>query len=190
MVSTPSAGHSGGVGGAGSANASSRASPAVGNTSSSSHANHSSSAANGAKSKTQVNSNGYHPTNPQVPLSSMRSAPLDLTSVERRGQATTNREPPKRNRPYGLEEAPTYHPTEEEWKDPFEYVRKITPDAREYGICKIVPPDSWNPDFAIDTEKFHFRTRKQELNSVEGSKFFVTTRPDYLSPRLVPLTSV
>ncbi|KAI1206852.1 PLU-1-like protein [Annulohypoxylon truncatum] len=169
MVSTPSAGHGGGVGGVHSANASSRASPAVGNTSSSSHANHSSSATNGAKSKTQVNSNGYHPTNPHVPLSSLRSAPLDLTSVERRGQATTSREPPKRNRPYGLEEAPTYHPTEEEWKDPFEYVRKITPDAREYGICKIVPPDSWNPDFAIDTEKFHFRTRKQELNSVEGS---------------------
>ncbi|KAI1091756.1 PLU-1-like protein [Rostrohypoxylon terebratum] len=169
MVSTPSAGHSGGVGGVSSANASSRASPAVGHTSSSSHANHSSSAANGAKSKTQVNSNGYHPTNPQVPLSSMRSAPLDLTSVERRGQPTASREPPKRSRPYGLEEAPTYHPTEEEWKDPFEYVRKITPEAREYGICKIVPPDSWNPDFAIDTEKFHFRTRKQELNSVEGS---------------------
>ncbi|KAI1103509.1 PLU-1-like protein [Jackrogersella minutella] len=166
MVSTPSAGHSGGVGGASSANASSRASPTVGNANAS---NHASSATNGAKSKTQVNSNGYHPSNPHVPLSSMRSAPLDLTSVERRGQPTASREPPKRNRPYGLDEAPTYHPTEEEWKDPFEYVRKITPEAREYGICKVIPPDSWNPDFAIDTEKFHFRTRKQELNSVEGS---------------------
>ncbi|KAI1372793.1 PLU-1-like protein [Hypoxylon crocopeplum] len=166
MVSTPSAGHSGGAGGANSANASSRASPAVGSVNA---ANHTSSATNGAKARTQVNSNGYHPTNPQVPLSSMRSAPLDLTSVERRGQATASREAPKWNRPYGLEEAPTYRPTEEEWKDPFEYVRKITPQAREYGICKIIPPDSWNPDFAIDTEKFHFRTRKQELNSVEGS---------------------
>ncbi|KAL7625856.1 hypothetical protein AAE478_005079 [Parahypoxylon ruwenzoriense] len=166
MVSTPSASHSGGVGGTSSANASSRASPAVG---SANAANHASSAANGSKSKTQVNSNGYHPTNPQMPLSAMRSAPLDLRSVERRGQATASREPTKRNRPYGLEEAPTYRPTEDEWKDPFEYVRKITPEARGYGICKIIPPDSWNPDFAIDTTKFHFRTRKQELNSVEGS---------------------
>ncbi|OTA89831.1 hypothetical protein M434DRAFT_14341 [Hypoxylon sp. CO27-5] len=163
MVSTPSAGHSGGLGGVSSANGSSRASPAVGTT------NHISSSTNGSKSKTQVNSNGYHPPNPQVPLSSMRSAPLDLSSVERRGQATASREPSKRNRPYGLEEAPTYRPTEDEWKDPFEYVRKISPEARNYGICKIIPPDSWNPDFAIDTEKFHFRTRKQELNSVEGS---------------------
>ncbi|KAI2608094.1 PLU-1-like protein [Hypoxylon fragiforme] len=166
MVSTPSAGHNGGVGGSNSANASSRASPAVSNVNAS---NHTSSTTNGTKPRTQVNSNGYHPPNPQIPLSSMRSAPLDLRSVERRGQATAGREPPKRKRLFDLEEAPTYRPTEDEWKDPFEYVRKITPEASKYGICKVIPPDSWNPDFAIDTEKFHFRTRKQELNSVEGS---------------------
>ncbi|KAI1805964.1 jumonji superfamily protein [Daldinia bambusicola] len=164
MVSTPSVSHSGGVGGLSSTNASSRASPAVGAANSAGHT----SSSNGAKSKTQVNSNGYHPTNPPVPLSSMRSAPLDLTSVERRGQPTASRESSKQNRLFGLEEAPTYRPTENEWKDPFEYVRKITPEARKYGICKVIPPDSWNPNFAIDTEKFHFRTRKQELNSVDG----------------------
>ncbi|KAI5461666.1 jumonji superfamily protein [Mariannaea sp. PMI_226] len=143
-----------------SANASSRSSPAVG-----AAASHSSS-----KPKPKVNSNGYHPTNPQTPLSSMSSAPLDLASVERRGQPTAVREPvKKKSRPHGLEEAPSYRPTEEEWRDPFEYMRKISPEASKYGICKIIPPESWNPDFAIDTEKFHFRTRKQELNSVEGS---------------------
>uniref|UniRef100_L2GDL6 Phd transcription factor n=1 Tax=Colletotrichum fructicola (strain Nara gc5) TaxID=1213859 RepID=L2GDL6_COLFN len=146
--------------GTGSANASSRASPAVGATTAS------------AKSKAaQVNSNGYHPTNPQIPLSSMRSTPLDLTSVERRGQATAIKEPTKKkSRPHGLEDAPTYCPTEEEWKDPMEYIKKISPEAQNYGLCKIIPPDSWNPEFAIDTERFHFRTRKQELNSVEGSE--------------------
>ncbi|KAI5857437.1 jumonji superfamily protein [Durotheca rogersii] len=171
MASTPSASLSGCVGGTSSATASSRASPAVGSVNAAPHAasSSSSSASIAPKSKTQVNSNGYHPTNPPVLLSAMRSAPLDLTSVERRGQPTTSREPPKRNRLYGLEDAPTYRPTEEEWRDPFEYVRNITPEARQFGICKIIPPDSWNPDFAIDTTKFHFRTRKQELNSVEGS---------------------
>ncbi|KAH9909715.1 PLU-1-domain-containing protein [Xylariomycetidae sp. FL2044] len=175
MGPAPSASHGGG---ASSANGSSRASPAISTVNA---VNNTSSAANGTKPKTQVNSNGYHPTNPQLPLSSMRSEPLDLRSVERRGQPTASREQVKRNRPYGLQDAPTYKPTEEEWQDPFEYIRKITPEAQAYGICKIIPPDSWNPDFAIDTKKFHFRTRKQELNSVEGSTRANLTYLDALS---------
>lgn len=103
--------------------------------------------------KDKINSNGYHPSNPQKPLSALVSPPLDLSSVERRGQPNAVREPHKpRSRPQGIEEAPTYYPTEEEWRDPVEYVKKISPEASRYGICKVVPPDSWNPDFAIDTE--------------------------------------
>ncbi|KAM3554230.1 hypothetical protein ARSEF4850_006548 [Beauveria asiatica] len=121
------------------------------------------------KPKSKLNSNGYHPT-ATIPLSAMSSTALDLTSVERRGQPTAPRETTnKTSRPHGISDAPTYCPTPEEWRDPLEYIKKIGPEASQYGICKIIPPDSWNPDFAIDTEKFHFRTRKQELNSVEGS---------------------
>ncbi|KAH7191878.1 PLU-1-like protein-domain-containing protein [Fusarium flagelliforme] len=138
-------------------------------------------ASTSSKPKPKVNSNGYHPNNPQTPLSSLSSTALDLTSVERRGQPTAVREKTKESRPHGLQEAPTYRPTEEEWKDPFEYLRKITPEAKDFGICKIIPPDSWNPEFAIDTEKFHFRTRKQELNSVEGSTRANLTYLDGLS---------
>ncbi|KAK0652588.1 PLU-1-like protein-domain-containing protein [Cercophora newfieldiana] len=164
MVSVPSAGGLAGHGSAGasSTTANARCSPATAST-----ATH----GGNAKSKAApVNSNGYHPPKQQVALSSMKSAPLNLSSVERRGQPTACKEPvKKKSRPHGLQEAPTYHPTEEEWKEPFEYVKKIAPEARQYGIAKIIPPDSWNPDFAIDMERFHFRTRKQELNSVDGS---------------------
>ncbi|UZP41784.1 hypothetical protein NXS19_009600 [Fusarium pseudograminearum] len=112
-----------------------------------------------SKTKPKVNSNGYHPNNPQTPLSSLSSTALDLTSVERRGQPTAVREKVKESRPHGLQEAPT----EEIWH------------------MQNYPPDSWNPEFAIDTEKFHFRTRKQELNSVEGSTRANLTYLDGLS---------
>lgn len=104
------------------------------------------------KPKPKVNSNGYHPAT-TIPLSAMSSPALDLASVERRGQPTAPREPIKKaTRPHGISDAPTYRPTAEEWRDPLEYVKKIGPEASQYGICKIIPPDSWNPEFAIDTE--------------------------------------
>ncbi|KAL8697280.1 MAG: hypothetical protein Q9224_002396 [Gallowayella concinna] len=116
-----------------------------------------------------IPSNGPYPTYPpHIPFSARRAPPLDMSTVERRGHPMAVRETNKRIRPHGLKDAPTFRPTEEEFRDPMEYIRKIAPEGRKYGICKIIPPSGWTPEFAIDTEKFHFRTRRQELNSVEG----------------------
>jgi histone demethylase JARID1 len=143
---------------------SSRNSPALGVAASSSNA-----PASRMRAAAPNATNGSTPSAHAPPISSMKSAALDMSTVERRGQPTEVHEPVvKKTRPWDLEEAPTFWPTEEEWRDPGEYMRKISPRAQKYGICKIIPPESWDPDFAIDTEKFHFRTRKQELNSVEG----------------------
>ena len=91
------------------------------------------------------------PAAPPPPLSHRRAQQMDMNSVDRRNSATP-KEVPKRLRPHGLTEAPTYRPTEEEFKDPFTYIQSISEEGRKYGIVKIIPPESWNPPFSIDTE--------------------------------------
>lgn len=75
---------------------------------------------------------------------------MDLSTVERRSRQSDTL-PPKKERLHGLEEAPTFRPTLEEWKDPFKYIESIREEGSKYGIIKIIPPESWNPEFAIDT---------------------------------------
>lgn len=116
------------------------------------------------RGKPATGGNANNPAATQQPLSAMHSAPLDMTSVERRGQPTASRETSKRIRPHGLQEAPTYRPTVEEFSDPLAYIKKISPEAKQYGICKIIPPDSWKPDFAIDTEVCHHNPGAQQCD--------------------------
>ncbi|OLL26344.1 Lid2 complex component lid2 [Neolecta irregularis DAH-3] len=71
-------------------------------------------------------------------------------------------------RHFGLLEAPTFYPTKEEFSDSLSFIASIAEEGRKFGIVKIVPPEGWKPQFAIDPQKFSFRTRKQELNSMEG----------------------
>ncbi|KAG5648789.1 hypothetical protein DXG03_000138 [Asterophora parasitica] len=93
---------------------------------------------------------------------------LDLSSVKTISprQAQIDDQQP---RPFGLEDCPEYYPTMEEFKDPMAYVRSISDEAKNYGICKIIPPVEWKMPFVTDSETFRFRTRLQRLNSIEAS---------------------
>lgn len=100
--------------------------------------------------------------NHAIPLSARRAEPLDLSTVERRGQGPiashtlpgsySQPQTPKRSRAFDIPDAPVFRPTEDEFRDPTEYIRKIAPQGSKYGIVKIVPPENWNPTFAINTE--------------------------------------
>ncbi|ESW30492.1 hypothetical protein PHAVU_002G157500 [Phaseolus vulgaris] len=63
---------------------------------------------------------------------------------------------------------PVYYPTEDEFKDPLEYIYKIRPEAEPYGICKIVPPKSWKPPFALDLHSFTFPTKTQAIHKLQA----------------------
>lgn len=67
-----------------------------------------------------------------------------------------------------IPQGPVYYPTDEEFKDPLEYIYKIRPDAEPYGICRIIPPNNWKPPFALDLESFTFPTKTQAIHQLQG----------------------
>lgn len=74
------------------------------------------------------------------------------TSAPRNIHGPPERPASQPTRMFGLEHAPVYHPSIEEFAQPMEYIEKIAIEAKEYGICKIVPPVGWRPPFALNTE--------------------------------------
>ncbi|XP_059478000.1 protein Jumonji isoform X2 [Neocloeon triangulifer] len=49
-------------------------------------------------------------------------------------------------------EAPVFRPTEREFQDPFEYIEKISAQAEQFGICRIVPPSSFKPECKVSDD--------------------------------------
>jgi len=52
-----------------------------------------------------------------------------------------------------IPEMPIFRPTEEEFKNPIDYIEKLyhCDKAYQYGCVKIIPPKSFKPTLAFDT---------------------------------------
>jgi hypothetical protein len=72
--------------------------------------------------------------------------------------------------------APSYYPTAEEFAEPFKYIRSIRAEAEKYGICKIVPPPNWKPSWSIDSHRFVFQTRIQNIHQLQERGEFLFWR--------------
>nr|QEG03034.1 putative lysine-specific demethylase JMJ16 isoform X1 [Cymbidium ensifolium]QEG03035.1 putative lysine-specific demethylase JMJ16 isoform X2 [Cymbidium ensifolium]QEG03037.1 putative lysine-specific demethylase JMJ16 isoform X3 [Cymbidium ensifolium]QEG03038.1 putative lysine-specific demethylase JMJ16 isoform X4 [Cymbidium ensifolium] len=71
-----------------------------------------------------------------------------------------------------LDDAPVFYPSEEEFKDTLKYIASICPKAESYGICRIVPPPSWQPPCPLKEkhlwEGSTFTTRIQRVDKLQN----------------------
>uniref|UniRef100_A0A9J8D236 Lysine-specific demethylase 5A n=1 Tax=Cyprinus carpio carpio TaxID=630221 RepID=A0A9J8D236_CYPCA len=65
-------------------------------------------------------------------------------------------------------ECPVFEPSWQDFSDPFSFIRRIREIAENTGICKIRPPQGWQPPFACDVRSFRFTPRIQRLNELEA----------------------
>ncbi|KAF5727012.1 putative lysine-specific demethylase JMJ16 isoform X3 [Tripterygium wilfordii] len=68
-----------------------------------------------------------------------------------------------------LEEAPVFHPTEEEFIDSLKYFASIRCKAEPYGICRIVPPPSWKPPCLLkEMNAWKYSTFETQIQRIDG----------------------
>ncbi|KAL2321058.1 hypothetical protein Fmac_030027 [Flemingia macrophylla] len=96
----------------------------------------------------------------------------------------TARWQPEDSRREILEEAPVFHPTEEEFKDTLKYIASIRSRAEPYGICRIVPPTCWKPPCVLEKssiwEKSEFvaQIKRIDGHQVQHAQENMTSSPE------------
>ena len=72
-----------------------------------------------------------------------------------------------------LRECPVYHPSAEQWLDPLAFIRSIMVECAPWGLCRLVPPSGWSPPFALDSSRFAFSTRLQNVHALQSGAPFL-----------------
>ncbi|EDV26010.1 uncharacterized protein TRIADDRAFT_55681 [Trichoplax adhaerens] len=62
-------------------------------------------------------------------------------------------------------EAPTFKPSKEEFSDPANFLDSICSRVKEYGICKITPPNDWEPECKVN-DNIHFTSNVQYVEQL------------------------
>ncbi|KAB2021842.1 hypothetical protein ES319_D07G168600v1 [Gossypium barbadense] len=83
-----------------------------------------------------------------------------------------------------LEEAPVFRPSEEEFSDTLKYIESIRLKAEPYGLCRIIPPPSWQPPclikeksiweyskFVAEIQQFDRSPAQSEMGKEPGLEF-------------------
>lgn len=95
----------------------------------------------------------------------------DCTGSPRSRKMSARWNPDEACRPI-IEEAPIFYPTTEEFDDTLGYIAMIRPKAEPYGICRIVPPPSWNPPCPLKESRIwehaSFSTRIQQVDLLQN----------------------
>ena len=63
-------------------------------------------------------------------------------------------------------EAPVFRPSKEAFENPFDFIESIRAEAEPFGICRIIPPPCWKPQFSLDLKTFKFPTRVQSIHQL------------------------
>lgn len=87
-------------------------------------------------------------------------------------QKVTAKWHPEEARRPDIEDAPVFYPSEEEFEDTLKYISSIRAKAEAHGICRIVPPPSWQPPCPLKErniwEKSKFATRVQRIDKLQN----------------------
>lgn len=86
-------------------------------------------------------------------------------------QALMNSRMEKQLPKHSIEEAPTFRPSEEEFNgNPLDYIESIRKQAEPYGICLIVPPESFKPVCTMSMDStVEFSTKLQRIDRLQES---------------------